>query len=755
MSALLEHETADKKRFAQLDLNGIPSKKPRPQGTPDWSSCYDHRNSAVVIKTPEIPLESELGKNDQPKPRRLKSCTRCRKHKVKCDFIQTEPNPCTCCVKKGVVCELEVIIPVRRSNLIKDMRTCVLELKMKVAELVKADKSLREMCTRKGLVIEGVVDVGSLEHAPEYSEYEEEEEELEEYDNAKLNAPQPTKAHIAAQIHQHPEQEVFVAETSGKRLQFSCSEILLLVDWFNVNILPLVPIMNPITSPTLVLKKSPLLFWSIVCISSVSMRRLTVDQLAALSVHINTALVQATWMSTPKSVTIVQAILLLSAFPVFCIPLDDDLEDPCFRWLELAKNICLQTGVNRGSQFVNEFSRRKDISPLNGEDFDNHGHHLTDEQIRDRIWAYVFILGNECGDRLGLPWDQRPDSLIDKLRVGDTSKQTTFFQTALETQIVHSKITEQLGKSFRSPSGLIQNAHGLSTALSMWHYLLHSHKEKVMGRFVGSDVERKMAEIRIYECKLHLCLFGGTLDGVNEDDELNDISVRKALEVALNIENEITSLGRGYCLMPIGIRHAAELASLVLLRLLYFPFVVQDPHLQTSVSDSVRRFYRFFRAAMSDQLTAALNPSLRRTLKLMREVDNAVLRNPRVFWKNTRLLKSTHGHLSMNVFYEIESIVDPCAEQFRDEQDDQSFFQRLGIKGKGLIERIKNPQPLHLSEEERQDEDEDEDEEVTPKLHEETNEGQLNETIDDLVNLVGKSQEEDISALNKLLKQID
>lgn len=51
----------------------------------------------------------------------LRSCVRCRRNKTKCDSMETRPNPCTSCVRKGVECELDYVIPPQRSKEMKSL----------------------------------------------------------------------------------------------------------------------------------------------------------------------------------------------------------------------------------------------------------------------------------------------------------------------------------------------------------------------------------------------------------------------------------------------------------------------------------------------------------------------------------------------------------------------------------------------------------------------------------------------------------
>lgn len=68
----------------------------------------------------------------------LRSCTRCRKNKVKCDSANTRPGPCTACSKRGLVCTLDYVVPPRRSDELKKLHHSVSCVKGSVERLLKS-----------------------------------------------------------------------------------------------------------------------------------------------------------------------------------------------------------------------------------------------------------------------------------------------------------------------------------------------------------------------------------------------------------------------------------------------------------------------------------------------------------------------------------------------------------------------------------------------------------------------------------------
>ncbi|ODQ59345.1 hypothetical protein WICANDRAFT_79863 [Wickerhamomyces anomalus NRRL Y-366-8] len=95
-----------------------------PLSTTSSSSSSPIQNNAALLEPmisnsvfnlPLIP-ESTL-----PKPKILKSCIRCRKHKTKCDASEKTPNPCSSCAKKGIQCKIDYVLPPQRSDNLKNL----------------------------------------------------------------------------------------------------------------------------------------------------------------------------------------------------------------------------------------------------------------------------------------------------------------------------------------------------------------------------------------------------------------------------------------------------------------------------------------------------------------------------------------------------------------------------------------------------------------------------------------------------------
>ncbi|QLQ78790.1 hypothetical protein HG537_0B01380 [Torulaspora globosa] len=75
----------------------------------------------------------------------LRSCTRCRKNKIKCDSFVRRPEPCSSCVKKGVECHVDYVSPPQRSQEMKVLFDNIKFAKERISTLcVVYDKLLED-----------------------------------------------------------------------------------------------------------------------------------------------------------------------------------------------------------------------------------------------------------------------------------------------------------------------------------------------------------------------------------------------------------------------------------------------------------------------------------------------------------------------------------------------------------------------------------------------------------------------------------
>ncbi|ODV85961.1 hypothetical protein CANARDRAFT_183041, partial [[Candida] arabinofermentans NRRL YB-2248] len=478
---------------------------------------------------------------DQPKPRHLKSCSRCRKHKTKCNYIDTQPNPCTSCSKRGLTCQLEIVIPVKRSNIIKNLSDNIDDLKDIVDSLVLKDRYLKQLCKDQGIQVDGLVDV---------------ECSTELYCHEDFKSPVVDPSYITYTTEHEtltppesitPSEEESSFEIESTDIKYQLIDALTLMDQFNSIYLPFIPIMDKIRSPTVLYKNSKLLFWTIIYITS--------QNTNIFKKFIKNELIKLTWLQTPNQLAIIQSILILCSFPIkFEINPNDsismnELDTSLFQWLQLAKDLSLQIGLNRSCKFVGEFSRRVQKQSNN-----------MKNKFRYNIWCFIFILGTIYGFKLGIKWDSNLDYILELKR-----DEKSYLGKLLSITILSSKALDQLVYDYKNLDGLTENKQLLANSLTSWRYQLSILQKD---EFLNSSSTATQLSILLDQLEITFLLF----EPIEEEDEpferilIND-KLYTACQIMFDKIDELNVIES-----PIYIKINLEFISLILLKLSYSPF---------------------------------------------------------------------------------------------------------------------------------------------------------------------------------------
>lgn len=189
-------------------------------------------------------------------------------------------------------------------------------------------------------------------------------------------------------------------------------------------------------------------------------------------------------INPPRSVEVVQALLLLCLWP---FPFGSTLGDPSFVYCGLATQIGLQIGLHRPT-LSQEFSSRPQVLEV-------------DERVRQSTWVACYVVNQMQAGRLGVPFSIQPDySLLQTLEVQDISpvlinlcrisRLTTQFTTIIGSSAQNSSgLMDPVGRIemvrlFSSELESLQRTHFpgmsqvieisfLTSRLYLWSFLLH------------------------------------------------------------------------------------------------------------------------------------------------------------------------------------------------------------------------------------------------------------------------------------------
>ena len=434
------------------------------------------------------------------KPKHLKSCSRCRKHKTKCNYIETNPNPCTSCSKRGLNCHLELVIPVKRSNIIKNLSNDIKILKNLVNDLIIKDQKLKNLCIEKGVKVDGLIDIKNYNYNNNINTLTDIDEINEANDIPESN--DFNDIDIKNIIPSSPN----ISPSNYKLFDICCytsDEINSFFETFKNHYLPLIPIFDIkiFNNPTLLLANNHLLFWSIVFIIS--------DNTDIFNNFILKEILHFTSNShnidndnKENNLNTIYSIVLLSYFPIKIninnLDSDDDLDTCFFQWLSISK------------KFIHSIS--------------NKNNQFDENNLEINLYAIIFILGNFYSLRLNLPWDQPLDFNLKQLKLSNT-----FLGNLLNISSLLNKLMNNFtfNDNFNENN---DNQNLLINSLSNWKFnLLNLKKNKFNSKYLDPAFEFIELCINLFQNQSFInnnteLLFNNILSFYNSIDNI-DISI--------------------------------------------------------------------------------------------------------------------------------------------------------------------------------------------------------------------------------------
>lgn len=343
----------------------------------------------LLKKLPKVLLQKNTSGH-----RPVTSCTHCRQHKIKCNALETLPQPCARCLKMNLVCEVNPDFKPQKGSQLTILKNDINDLKMKlnylvrnegiIANCIKVNKESDELLSK----LKDVKYIPSLSSVNENGKNEElnistrfdqlpallqkaisssENYSINENKNISTSINSPTESatgntnsinNILSKIKSTTDSPSTSSSYSSSRntnnkksKRFTLGDVTLslekatsLYDNFQKKYLSFFPIVKLTASVKELYKQSPILFWTIMLTSSLSST--TPKLYLALSDLIKIKIMQKCWLDTPRSAYIIQALLILSCWP---LPSQKIMDDCSYRFLGFAKNLAMQLGLHRGA----------------------------------------------------------------------------------------------------------------------------------------------------------------------------------------------------------------------------------------------------------------------------------------------------------------------------------------------------------------------------------------------------------------------
>lgn len=678
--------------------------------------------------------------------RPVTSCTHCRQHKIKCNALETLPQPCARCLKMNLVCEVNPDFKPQKGSQLTILKNDINDLKMKlnylvrnegiIANCIKVNKESDELLSK----LKDVKYIPSLSSVNENGKNEElnintrfdqlpallqkaisssENYSINENKNISTSINSPTESatgntnsinNILSKIKSTTDSPSTSSSYSSSRntnnkksKRFTLGDVTLslenatsLYDNFQKKYLSFFPIVKLTASVKELYKQSPILFWTIMLTSSLSST--TPKLYLALSDLIKIKIMQKCWLDTPRSAYIIQALLILSCWP---LPSQKIMDDCSYRFLGFAKNLAMQLGLHRGA-FMWEFSRTQTM--LNKDEQNNE--QINDDEIkndnelwRTRTWIAVFIQEQIWSSLLGLPNNTKIDFLVQKaLNEPDDEKLLPLrLKSLLLLTNFQNKMQEQLASNINSQDGLYEHKQRYPLIQKLMDEL-QSMKES---RNFESD---KIMEIYYLYVKMTLLFYyflpSNEKDDSNLDKDLLTEKVTEAYLAGVKVVTLTTKLIQEdkYQLLelPIYIRNCITYTSLMLFKLYLTP-LLKEAYV-TSCRQSIVTVHRFFRNQYF-AWTSVVENDISRLGNVLERLNFVLIAHPELFIQRINEKNSCNGlitkmrsHLSNTLFYDLVWYV----HEARKRENDPNWKRQVNVESNNTFEenRKKKLTPL-------------------------------------------------------------
>lgn len=484
-----------------------------------------------------------------------------------------------------------MVIPVKRSNIIKNLSNDIEVLKNLVDDLIVKDNNLKSLCKQRGIRVDGLVNVENCKRDDDFKECQhtsspkQTHSDLQTTQNEDVHVretPVPNKTtplsslplsssndqifHSINNILSNFENVITppnsnlispnLSDVEDTKLDahsyklyslndfccFSYDEINRIITNFNDNYLPFLPIFEKIVSIDKLFSSNKLLFWSIVYIVSGNVDIYNKFIIKEILQFVNN---QDMDIDESKSYNSIVSILLLSCFPTKIkstkFDMDDDLDTSIFQWLDVCKSNCLK---------FNFIEKYIDDNELNN--------------YKKNIWCAIYILGNFYGFRLGLNWNQPLDFVLE-----ESKDKSSYLGQLLNLTILLSKVLDRFNSN--NSIDFKSNDHLLIKSLSNWKFKLNRIKNSPHLNLSNTEnnVLKSNIKISIDFLDLIFTLF-------NPSDNLNLV-----LNICNNFFNSIKGLDVLKC--PIFVKISLEFVCLVLTKLFYSPYFLNQPNIDMNL----------------------------------------------------------------------------------------------------------------------------------------------------------------------------
>ncbi|RCK65218.1 putative transcription factor SEF1 [Candida viswanathii] len=616
----------------------------------------------------------------------LKTCTRCRQHKTKCDALETNPLPCSQCFKKNLDCTLETITKTggrtKSLDIIEKLSYEVTDLKEVLNRVITRRNEIIGLLIKGGKLIERVsVTIPRLLDDVIDEDYEEEEDEDEddEKDEDEKNVLTPPVAEIQSCLSTPattPEPTSFDIEYnlphSSSRFTIQCNkqhdpvvlthkQATLLFSNYETNFNHYLPIFPDefFTSLDLVefYKENELLFWSIILTSFLNKKE-SYKEYRDLSEHIKYLVVKKCWLNTPRSVYVISSLLILTTWPLpnYKNNIEDNLS---IKFISTMKSLAYQFGLHK-LEFIDEFSHKTKMNISREINLNN--------LIRERIYKFVNIISNYWMINLGISNNNyngfTQDYIINKSANIDffrsdlkLSQADKFINSMLKISIIQSKLNENLNNLINnSNESILMLTNQVNTSkfinFNMFETIINDLEKTFHNKFDDHEddlININLLKISIYYSKLQLFIYAMAKFDISLQEY--KIYLYKLLNVCFEIINLIETCVNGTKVcqqLPIFYKFPIELTILVLLRIFKSPLLEKLDDYQL-IKAGFNKVYNFL---LNDKNWDFLNFKIAKVVEKFNKLDNMfVISKQNSFFLINRMKNYLVGSLNYELIW--------------------------------------------------------------------------------------------------------
>ncbi|KAI5957764.1 SEF2 [Candida theae] len=367
-------------------------------------------------------LKLIIPKSISKSERILKTCSRCRQHKIKCDAFETNPNPCTRCLKNNVNCKLEILHKpngrVRTLDIVERLSCEVSDLKVLMTDLIQRRNDLVELLIERGRQIEEEASSQCQKQQQQQPQPQPQPQvqmqvssgrqsctppvsAMQSCLNTPCTSPQDTTDPFTQAEEETPHSSdtskfSLSANTEAKPISISHKQAQSYFTNYERNFNKYLPIFPDEFFQSVNLiefhKENELTFWCIILTSHLNHH----DQASnyrVLSEHVKSLVVDKCWFHTPRSVYIISSLLILTTWPLPSHQRTKIADNLSVKFISLMKSLSYQFGLHK-LEFISEFSHKTKINLSQEVNLNN--------RIRERIYKFVNINSNYWLINLGL-----------------------------------------------------------------------------------------------------------------------------------------------------------------------------------------------------------------------------------------------------------------------------------------------------------------------------------------------------------------